>query len=248
MIIEDRQIGSIRMILGDMRTVAPMLQGQADLIMTDPPYLLTSGGKSTGEMGGIFAHGRYDNSGALFPIVPWAEMAPLLWAMCKPDADAIVMTSDREEGDARSALMGVGFQFHRLLVWDKITVTPNRFFMPNCEFGLYLWRGRAQRIVDCSAKQLVRVRQIDETDHPTEKPVALIWHWIRMCSRGGTVIDPFNWSGSTMVACASLGLPGIGIEVNPAFYEAACARVAKAVPAPRGANTPPSSNKESCYD
>jgi DNA modification methylase len=227
--------GDVTIYCGDMREVLPQINCKANLLWTDPPYLLTPGGNTTGTMGGIFAHGEYDNSGELFPIVPWQEMAPFLWGAVADNADAIVMTSDREEGKARSALEAVGFRFHRLLVWDKGTVTPNRWFMPNCEFGLYMWRGIPRTITRPASKQLIKVPHRDLTDHPTEKPVLLLRDWIENCSNpGDLVLDPFVGSGSSLVAAAISGRRAIGVELQPRWFDVACDRVEAALKSRQG--------------
>ncbi|WP_444966891.1 DNA-methyltransferase [Roseovarius pacificus] len=215
----------------------PELNLQARLCLSDVPYPLTSGGNTTGEMNGCFARDRYDNSGALFDMVPWPEMATLIADALAPDAQAVIMTSDREEGAAREAFLAAGFGFHRLLVWDKVTATPNRWYMPNCEFALFLYRGKARRISDCSSKALVRVRQSDVSgafrsdgkshDHPTEKPVELMDYWMRNSVRIGAdelVIDPFMGSGATALAALRAGQPFVGIEKDPTWFDVSVAR------------------------
>lgn len=42
------------------------------------------------------------------------------------------------------------------------------------------------------------------------------------------VLDPFMGSGTTLVACAKLGRAGIGIEIDPAYFDIACRRVEEA--------------------
>lgn len=223
-------IGDCTLIQGDMREVLPGLAGCADLVLSDPPYRLTSGGSGTGELGGCLAKDSYDNSGELFPIVDWADMAPLIYGACAQDADAIIMANDRNEAAARIAFEAVGFGFHRLLVWDRGTVTPNRWFMQGLEFGLYLWRGHARTINDCATHPLFRVPQRDETKHPTEKPVMLMRRWIELTTAPGSmVLDPFMGSGSTIVAAALSGRRAIGVELNPKWFDVACARVDRAV-------------------
>lgn len=225
------QIGTCTLICADMRDALPDLAAEfpADLILTDPPYRLTSGGNTTGAMAGIFAKDRYDNSGDLFPMVEWSVMAPLFWNALGPNGDAVVMTSDREAHAARAALEDAGFGFHRMLVWDKVTATPNRWFMPNCEFAIYGYKGRARTITDPASKALIRVPHRDETDHPTEKPVPLMVGWMHQCSPpGGTVIDPFMGTGSTAVAAAQLGRTFVGIEINRKWFDVACKRVEQA--------------------
>lgn len=232
------RIGQCRLILGDARQVLPALDVKAKLALCDPPYRLTSGGKATGEMGGCFAAGQYDNSGALFAMLEWEELAPLIFEVLEDDADAVIMTSDREMQAARGAFEGVGFGFHRLLVWDKITATPNRWYMPNCEFALYLWKGRARAIADCGSKALIRCPQQDVSHHflppgtkdgrphPTEKPVGLMQAWMTNSTRPGElVIDPCMGAGSTLVAAARAGRSAVGIEIDPVWFEVACARV-----------------------
>lgn len=227
------QIGPVRLYLGDMREVLPLIEERADLMFSDPPYLITPGGNTTGVMGGCFAKDRYDNSGKLFDMVDWEEMAPLMYDACAENADLIIMSSDREETKARLAFEAAGANFHRLLVWDKITATPNRWFMPNCEFGIYLYKGKARRINDCGSKALIRCPQKDVSNHPTEKPVALIRSWIENTTdKGDLVIDPFFGSGSSMVAAAQAGRRGIGIELNEEWFDVAVARVRAALENP----------------
>jgi site-specific DNA-methyltransferase (adenine-specific) len=222
------QIGNCTLIEGDMRDELPRLTERAALILTDPPYRLTSGGKN-GEMGGCFSKDSYDNSGELFPIVEWACLAPLLFAAARDDADAIVMANDKNLTDAETALRGAGFGHHRTLVWDKRSVTPNRWFMQGLEFGLYMWRGRARPINDKAAHPLMTLSHRDETLHPTEKPVAMLRRWIELTTApGDLVIDPFMGSGSTAIAAMQAGRRFIGIEVMPRWFDVAVARVARA--------------------
>ncbi len=234
-VMQQRQIGPITLICGDMRAVLPMLAQPADMIMTDPPYRLSTGGNSTGEMGGIFAKSRYDNGGELFPIVEWDVMAPLFWAAAADNCEMICMATDHQSHAARGAMQGAGWRFHRLLIWDKGTVTPNRYFMPQTELGLYMWKGHARTINDPSASQIIKAPVRKETDHPTEKPVSVLTEWIRQCTDAGAlVLDPFMGTGATMVAAAKLGRRGIGVEINPKYFATACARVETAVNAKQG--------------
>ncbi len=73
-------------------------------------------------------------------------------------------------------------------------------------------------------------RDIPTTNpHPTCKPVALMgWLAKLLCPEGGTVLDPFLGSGTTLVAAAKLGLNGIGIEREAEYVEIARKRVARA--------------------
>ena len=59
-------------------------------------------------------------------------------------------------------------------------------------------------------------------DHPTVKPVDLMRQLVRLVTPpGGTVLDPFLGSGSTMVACIREGLDCVGIERDEHYVEIA---------------------------
>jgi len=60
----------------------------------------------------------------------------------------------------------------------------------------------------------------ERVDHPTQKPLALCDKLLRSCKQAATdgyVLVPFAGSGSECVAAKKLGLPFIGIELNPEY-------------------------------
>src|SRR5690606_21934274 len=62
--------------------------------------------------------------------------------------------------------------------------------------------------------------------HPTVKPLALMRYLVTLVTPpGGIVLDPFAGSGSTLVACAELGFPAIGIELSEEYAEIAARRI-----------------------
>jgi site-specific DNA-methyltransferase (adenine-specific) len=62
--------------------------------------------------------------------------------------------------------------------------------------------------------------------HPNQKPVALIEYFLRTYTKeGDTVLDPYMGSGTTGVACKNLGRKFIGIEIEPKYFDVACARI-----------------------
>ena len=71
-----------------------------------------------------------------------------------------------------------------------------------------------------------------DLDHPCPKPEKL-WEWfIERLSfdRNDTFYDPFNGSGTTLVACQNLGRRGRGIEISPAYCAVTLERMATAFP------------------
>jgi len=62
--------------------------------------------------------------------------------------------------------------------------------------------------------------------HPTVKPVELMRHLVRLVTPpGGTVLDPFAGSGSTLLAAEMEGFPWIGIEMQAEYVAIAQARL-----------------------
>ena len=63
-------------------------------------------------------------------------------------------------------------------------------------------------------------------NHPTVKPVALMKYLITLITpKGGKVLDPFNGSGSTGMACVELGYEYTGCELDPDYIEISKARI-----------------------
>lgn len=70
---------------------------------------------------------------------------------------------------------------------------------------------------------------VEQTDHPTQKPVALYAYLIRTYTNAGdTVLDFCAGSFTTGVACLETGRNFIGIEKEPKYFEIGCERMRKA--------------------
>lgn len=67
----------------------------------------------------------------------------------------------------------------------------------------------------------------DTYGHPGYTPFGIISRAIEI-SRAETVLDPFMGTGTTMVACLQTGRNGVGIEIDPTYYEIAQKRIAEA--------------------
>jgi DNA modification methylase len=64
--------------------------------------------------------------------------------------------------------------------------------------------------------------------HFAVMPAALVEPCIKAgCPEGGTVLDPFAGSGTTLAVAAELGRNGIGCELNPEYIQLANQRIAK---------------------
>ena len=64
----------------------------------------------------------------------------------------------------------------------------------------------------------------------------------------GVVCDPFMGSGTTLVACAKMGRKGIGIELDPDYFDIACKRVEEAYRQPDLFVSKPKEPKQTGFD
>ena len=66
----------------------------------------------------------------------------------------------------------------------------------------------------------------ERLDHPTQKPLELVERMVRAsCPEGGTVLDPFCGSGTTIEACLKNGRNCIAFELNAEYCELAKKRM-----------------------
>jgi len=224
------QIGDCTLYHGDALEILPELRGVADLVVTDPPYRLTSGGTGSGAMGGKFDDEIYDNTGLLMDVVHWAEIGGPVFRALKADGDAYVMCDDKNLPAATGGFLGAGFKYHGLLTWDKIAPSRSRFYMKHQEYTLFMWKGAARDIMHGGDKRGQSMPRPKGAVHPTQKPVPLMAMYIRNSSQPGqTVLDPFMGSATTLVAAVQEGRRAIGIEKSAEHFESACARVRAAV-------------------
>jgi site-specific DNA-methyltransferase (adenine-specific) len=80
------------------------------------------------------------------------------------------------------------------------------------------------------ARSVLKVRSTHgHAIHPTQKPLGIIEPLLRYSlAPGGTVLDPFAGSASTLVAAREAGYRAIGIEADEAMCEKAAERLAAA--------------------
>lgn len=121
-----------------------------------------------------------------------------------------------------------------LAIWDKEWIGPggHKGLRPSYEV-VALFAHDGFTIEDRGVPDIFRFKwhpAMHETDHPAEKPEALLRRLIDLSTKlDGTVLDPFMGSGTTGVACAKLGRKFIGVEIHEPYFRIACRRIADAV-------------------
>jgi DNA modification methylase len=119
----------------------------------------------------------------------------------------------------------------RWLIWDK---GQRNFSLADFEMAWTSQQKAARVFHYHRAKALA-----DGKQHPTQKPIELMVWCLGFLESRRVVLDPFMGSGSTLVACAKVGRKGIGIELDPEYFEIACERVRKAYEQPDMFVVPP---------
>jgi len=203
------RIGDCDLYLGNNRDVMAGLT--YDAIVTDPPYgLAASWGTSAGWQGGC-------GKGRLWQGMPdWDAKAADVAFIHALDCPAIIWGGNYFEHMPPQK----GW-----LVWDKaaeMVQAQAELAWTNCAPTVRVWRRSPLGVFGNGGKN-EELKQ-----HPTQKPVALMEWCLGFLPNAQTILDPFMGSGTTLVACAKLGRKGIGIELDPDYFDIACKRVEQA--------------------
>ena len=186
-----------------------------DLVVTDPPYEVITGGRNGGVKGkpsGILTENKQ-----LMKSIPKADLWLSECFMVMKDSTHIyIMTNTLNLTNYLNIINDVGFKLHNLLVWNKNNTTPNRWYMKNCEYIIFARKGFAKAINNPSSQTVHSFDNIiGNKNHPTQKPVDLMKILVENSSNiGETVLDQFMGVGSTGVACKELNRNFIGIELD----------------------------------
>ena len=204
------------------------------MAVIDPPYLLN---KTTGGISKTGLVDRWqgnikgsDRKASIIYDIKFEEWLPLVYQKMKKDSHCYIWTNDKNLADLQIEAEKVGFRLHNILIWKKNNLTPNRWYMKNCEFILFLYKGKAKPIKNKGSSQFLEYKNKSgkEKLHPTEKPVDLIKELILNSSEeNDLVLDCFMGSGSTGVACIETNRRFFGIEIEKEYFEISKERLAK---------------------
>lgn len=202
-----------------------------DLVATDCPYHIISGGCTNKEKNGILNKENASN-GKLFSYneITFSEWLPEVYRVLKERTHCYIFINGRNLMQLQQEAEKVGFVYQNTLIWDKGNVTPNRYYMNACEFILMLRKGKARTINNTGSSNLLRYKnKVGNKYHPTEKPVELMKILIEnSCYNDDIVLDPFMGSGSTGIACVNTNRNFIGIELDEKYFNIAKDRIEKA--------------------
>lgn len=193
-------IGNCRLILGDCREVVPTL-GAIDAVVTDPPYGVNHDKKAAVRRYKITCTMTHDS---FPPDVRWLSDIPsIIWG-----GNNFCDQLPRSTG---------------WLVWYKYH--PPLSQHSQAELA---WTNVVRTIRFYQEAYSGFMRQVDGWFHPTQKPPGLMRWCLQFMKDHYTVLDPFMGSGTTGIACAQLGRPFTGSEIESRFFDIACRRIEEA--------------------
>jgi site-specific DNA-methyltransferase (adenine-specific) len=219
------QILNIQLIHGDCIQLLKSIDTESiDLIVTDPPYKIISGGDSGGK-NSIRPKGMLSGDRKIMKIIPkFSEWLPECFRVLKNGSHAYFMVNSSNLLELANEVVLSGFKIHNFLVWEKNNCTPSQFYMKNCEYIIFCRKGKAKWINDIGSSKTVHKFDniLGKKIHPTEKPTDLLEYYIANSSNiGDMILDPFAGSGSAGVACKKLKRSFLGIEIDADYYRIA---------------------------
>lgn len=250
--------GRIVLVHGDsLEHLEHLPEGSMDVVFADPPYFLSNGG-STCQSGKRVRvdKGKWDRSRGVEDNHAfnrrWLAACQRLLA---PNGTIWVSGTSHVIYSVGFAMQQLGFKLLNEIVWEKPNPPPNlscRYFTHSTETVLWAAKGAKSKHhfdyprmrADNGGKQMKSVwrmtapgkQEKQHGRHPTQKPLALLDRILAAsCPPSGSVLDPFNGSGTTAVAAARAGHAYVGIDLDAKYLDLTIARLREARP---GLETP----------
>lgn len=198
-----------------------------DACITDPPYKCISGGSPKGKYqpSGILSK----NDGKIFKLnnIKFEEWVPDLYRVMKKDSHTYIFTNVLNLRDLLNVCEKVGFYLHNLLGWLKPNVTPNRYYMKNIEYVLFLKKGPAKTINNPGSKTIeLFSNPVGSKIHETEKPLELVERYLLNSSKKfETLIDPFMGAGVAAIAAIKNCRKFLGCELYTPYFKRIMKRI-----------------------
>jgi site-specific DNA-methyltransferase (adenine-specific) len=225
-----------KIICGDCLEVMKNIPDKSvDLVIADSPYNISKKNNfATMERYNQYKgmdFGEWDKN---FNQISWIETTIRIM---KNPSSIIIFNSWQNLKLISDELEKFGLSTKRILVIRKTNPMPinrDRLFTNSFEFCLWATKGSHWTFNREGHFETgyFECKNNGVTKHPTEKNINVIKKIIKVLSnKNDVIIDPFLGSGTTAVACKSLGRRYIGIEISPKYCEIAKARV-NATPEP----------------
>ena len=222
------QLGRHRLMCGDSTSIddiEKLMDGKrADLLLTDPPYNVDYTGKTKDALK-IENDVQEDSAFRQFLRDAFSGAN----AVMRPGACFYIWHADSEGYNFRGACFEVGWSVRQCLIWNKNSLVMGRQdYQWKHEPCLYGWKDGAGHTWASDRKQTTVLdfdRPTKNDIHPTMKPVKLFAYLIENnTGDGDAVLDLFNGSGTTIMACEQTERCAYTMELDPRYVDAAIDR------------------------
>tara|TARA_R100001594_G_scaffold72203_2_gene106840 strand:+ start:9077 stop:9793 length:717 start_codon:yes stop_codon:yes gene_type:complete len=215
-------------IPGDARLI--MSKGapdRFDAIITDPPFGTASPTKVQTRSGNASS---FDIEWDRTTVDGWMEQAARI---LKPGGSFLAFGDTKRVTSMWEEAQDVGLKPLQLFYWIKSNPPPQprKNFQSAVEVALLArkpgkvihWGGGG--VTPNHFKAPIAAGN-DRTDHPTQKPLSLMRHLVKILSPpGGRVLDPFCGSGTTLVASLLEGRSAVGFDLSEDYCSIARKRI-----------------------
>jgi len=202
-----------------------------DLILTDPPYGRERSPISHKDRESINSgdfHWDQLDVGWVVQIAAYLDDNGQLLSFCPLESI----------GDYEMACKEAGLTYRGAIIWKRTNpgvLHRDSVYLSSCEAIVWAtrsddyyfkpWTNKGQKDVH-NYRETPICSGNERTDHPTQKPLALIEDLLlRHSDKGFRVLDPFAGAGTTLVACAKHKRLGLGFEKDKDFAKTANDRI-----------------------
>ena len=207
-------IGNATLYLGDCRDILPTLPEGPDGVIMDPPYGIGFQYDEHKDDEASYGELLEPFQGMPVALLQYPEeMMRLVVPVLGPPDEVLawVYPSNLKRQFRLWGIWGLDVDFNAVKQPCRNADDPR---VKNSMVASYDWWEQPQ----------VKNVSAEKTAHPCQIPVSSVERILRLTGMQYP-IDPFLGSGTSGVAAAKLGLPFIGIEKSPAYFEIACKRI-----------------------
>jgi DNA modification methylase len=221
------QLGDHRLMCGDSTSiddVEKLMPETANMIFTDPPYLMdfTGGIHADGSKSFNASHGAIKND--KMSKEEGNNFLDSINSMIQIKVDGAFYISFYRLGidNYYSSLNRTGLKPRSLIIWDKGNHTlSNSDYMSMYEPIFYGWVNNHKFYGGNNGMDIWKVKRTAKNElHPTMKPVELVEKAVLDGSAvNGVVLDLFGGSGTTLIACEKHNRHAYLMELDPKYCD-----------------------------
>jgi ParB/RepB/Spo0J family partition protein len=204
-----------RLIEGDALAALQHMQGEFQIILTDPPYGV--GADTFGDQSSTTHEYQDDLNYGLSCYQAVAEQG---FRLTSAQAHAYIFCTIEHFSLIAALFEAAGWRvWPRPLIWFKgpqAGILPRPEHGPRYTYESILFATKGDKPTLCVKPDVITISADSEKIHAAQKPVALYLDLLsRSALPGDNILDPFAGSGTIFRACTAAKFTATGIEQNP---------------------------------